>query len=687
MKTRYFIIAMSLAGLFFSCDKTPQREIPAPDGLVTISVTIPDDATRGGAGEKTTLSWTWSSGDKLAIVGETTEIFNIKPGFTPKKAEFTGTAVKGDKFSIYYPEEGADAADWSAQVQKGNNNTAHLSYTAALVDVDNYLTFSFSPEWAEEHGGSLSQVGVLKFVLTPPAGVTNVTSVSVSTEDALLYSGNGETKVNELALQLQNVTLAAGEDLVAWMETSWNEAVIPASTPLTVKLVADGMTYKQALTKASDVTIKSGVVNVITIAEASRWQDDTPLAGSGTETDPWVIMTRGHLLGMEASLAAGETRCFKLGADIDLNGVSWSPVSCADGKKIVFDGANHTISHLGASLFDVLDGTVKNLVIDAAAIDGGSAFTGALLKKNPAGIEATVKDVQLKNSTISASAYTGGLIGEVDGPLTISGVKVTGTNVSGTLCGGIIGFANSVTDMDDCSYEDGTVTASARYAGSIAGSIGKFAAVFTNCTAKNAVVNSSADRVGGAFGQIAAPATVTKCKVENVSVKGSLNVAGFVGVCYSTVTNSSVSGGSVSCTGTAADAQIGGFAAYPENATITNCYTTASVNGGTCNKVGGFIGRCMGGCNITYCYEKSAITGTGTVIGAFIGSYEVATTNVTKCIAWDGTLAFDSVKDGVSDANVTGNYIGTDGTITTQAQGQGWSSDIWDFSGSEPKLK
>lgn len=692
MKTSKYLIALSFLAAVAGCNKNIEPTLPAPENLVTIRAVLPDDDALKGPELVTLLSWSWSAGDKLTVIGETTEIFSIKPGFTAKEAEFVGAAVKGSSFTILYPGESALTTDWSTQVQKGNNNMSHLRYEAVLEEVDDYTSFSFSPAWAGEHGGTLKQVGVMKLTVTPPAGVTTVTSLSLSADDPVFYSGNGEETVKELTLQLQDITLSEGDPLTAWLMTSWNEATVPAGTALYVGLNTGDKQLSRDVLLSKESVIKTGYVNLFTLSGDSGWADETINAhyagGKGTKASPWIIQTVDQLGFVAGDLASDAIRYYKLDADISLDGVDFASISCDEKRMIDFDGAGHTISKPSVSLFSSLDGSVKNLVIDGATIDGGSNITGALVGKTASTMEAVVENVDLKNSTVSAAAYTGGLIGEVDGKLTISGADVTDTDVTGTLCGGILGFANNLTLMDECTYVGGTVTSSARYAGALVGSCGKFATVISNCLAKNAVVTSTADRIGGAIGQLAQGAKAERCKVENVAVTGKQNVGGFVGVCYSAVSTSSVSGGSVSCTDASGAAQMGGFVGYPENATITDCYTTAPVNGGSRSHVGGFIGRCMGGNTITNCYEVSTVSGTGANTGAFIGYYEVATTSVTKCIAWDGTLNFcGAVKDDVSDEKVTGNYIGTEGTVSSQAQSLGWSADVWDFSDDTPKLK
>ena len=77
MKTRY-IIALSILAAVVSCNKTEQLEPQASGDLVTITAILPDAADVKGASMKTSLSWTWNEGDKITVIGETTETFKIK---------------------------------------------------------------------------------------------------------------------------------------------------------------------------------------------------------------------------------------------------------------------------------------------------------------------------------------------------------------------------------------------------------------------------------------------------------------------------------------------------------------------------------------------------------------------------------------------------------------------------------
>lgn len=219
MKTHIIFAALLLSLAALSCNREMVQELPAPQDsqdLVTIRVTIPDSEPLTRVGAHSGFSWYWSEGDRLTVMSEEdAQVFTIKEGFTSKYAEFVGKAVAGSTFTILYPNEKAGSLDWSKQVQNGNNSYDHLQYAASLNGVDDYMTFTFSPEWAEAHGGSLQQTGVLKLVLPLPDSVSTVSHVSIASESPLFFKGNGDAKVNKLELDLTDAALGDDHILTA----------------------------------------------------------------------------------------------------------------------------------------------------------------------------------------------------------------------------------------------------------------------------------------------------------------------------------------------------------------------------------------------------------------------------------------------------------------------------------------
>ena len=708
MKTRYIVIALSVLAAAYSCSKTEQLPAPQKD-LVTITAVLPDDEAVKGGDIKTILSWTWNEGDKLTVIGETTEEFTIQPGFTPKKAEFTGAAVKGTKFTILYPGEKALDTDWNQQAQKGNNNLDHLKYQASLNDVDTYTTFAFNAEWAQEHGGSLQQTGVMKLTLDMPAEITHPTLVYVSADEPLFYTGNAvETLSDKIQLKLSDVTIDDGV-LVAWLNTAWFNVPVAAGTTLYVTVEGDEKSMSRDVLFSAASELKTGFVNLFTLKGAG-WSDEAVNAhyagGRGTKVSPWIVETKEQLLCMDGDMADGSVRYYKLGADIDLDGVTWTSLNAADPyKKFVnFDGDGHKIKNLGAPMFDVLSGTVKNLVIENANVTGGSTTTAIVANTIQVEGDNVIENVDVNNSSVTASGQVGGIIGEADKPFTMTGCDVVNTSVTGTLAGGVIGFANAQATVSNCTNESSVITAGARYAGGFVGSVAQFESVFSNCSVKDVTVTSTKDRVGGFVGQLQQKALIKDSKAEKVTVTdGTQNVGGFAGVCYGSLTNC-WSSGTLTTTLTQNSAQVGGLVAYFQHGIISNCYSTVNIDAkggqigglvgvfqkgtiensyatgsmkGTYRYVGGLVGiantaddkvimNCYstgdvdansytgafigghdaGKLTVTNCYGSGNVTASGFAAGGFIGYIKTADVTIEKCVSWSTAVTAASIGSG-----------------------------------------
>lgn len=279
---------------------------------------------------------------------------------------------------------------------------------------------------------------------------------------------------------------------------------------------------------------------------------------------------------------------------------------------------------------------------------------------------------------------------------------VASGTVSGTKdVGGFVGKTETPSFID-CGYTGSSVSASDDSKSAHPGGFVGYAyinknsnvgATFTGCYVNGATLNtSSSQRVGGFVGQADAGNTFTKCYVKDVIMQGALNSGGFVGVSYVGATSEVPGGGIFKCyvdggTITANGNNCGGFVGYPENCKIEDSYTSMNVVGSSYTQIGGFIGNCRGGNTVTNCFESGTISGSAATVGAFIGELTVDGPTVSKCIAWNNTLEFMG-SDGEKDvSNITDNYCGTSGTISSQATALGWNTDVWNLSGDVPVLK
>ena len=651
MKTKIYLAAL-LAGLaVLSCSKEV-KELPAPQedtDLITIKALIPDAGTKAGA--HVGFSWYWSAGDKLTVVsGEETQVFSIKDGFTAKYAEFVGKPVNGESFTILFPGEKAATLDWSKQTQNGNGSVDHLQYAASLNDVDDYLSFSFSPEWAAEHGGTLKQTGVMKIVLALPDTVNAVSHLSVASDAPLFYKGNGDAMVNKLELDLTDAVLDESHELTAWMTTSWNDAVVPADASLTVSVKTDKNSIEKEVVFTKDATLMSGKVNTFT-PDGKGWVYPSHYAsGKGTEAKPWVIVSPEQMSFIKDDLAAGEKRWFKLGADIDMTGIDWEPLNAASpyDKEIDFDGDGHTISNFTCSVASY------------------PSFFGVLYGK--------CHDVTFKNAVINASTKGCGILGGYGGttgkPCEVDKVHVQGsvTSSAGNNAGGMFGTARECTITR--SSADVVVSTKGQLVGGLFGADAGLGVMVRDCWTSGTIITESSI-AGGIVGDLVA----TGSSIIN---------------CYSTatVTTQFIYGGIV------------GRAVAGQKSNKNNCTNQDPQN---------HIEYCIAWndkLSSDFVPDTAEHYGSATIVGqtAFknylIGGVRKVDMDFSVCeanTAAGGYEPFDQ-EDADPEHPMTpgpGSYaFGYHGkasapgeTLSQVAQRIGWSAEIWDFSGETPKLK
>ena len=717
----FFVPAVAAMILAASCNKiqeTPAQ--PAAGEQITIKASIPE-ATKveyEANSETNNLHLKWTDDDVLRVISATgSQEFVIKDGYTDHEAEFTGTAVSGDSFSILIPGDefstvdAAQAYNYEDQVQNGNGNTDHLRFIACLQGVDSYQNFTFSEEWATAHGGTLYMPGIVKVIATMPSGVTSVVKAAMS------------CSYGKFTIGLKNVDVSASSQvLTAYAMLPWGGAGLPGNEPIKLTITdALGDNYGISFTLSADTPLKPGRVSVFKFTQGI--QKSLFAGGSGTQADPYQIASGQQLVNMHEVMADNQTIYFELIDDIDMTGKDWTALNPSGGylKAMYFDGKGHTISNLTVghsvgypSFAGVLNGTICNVTFDKASIDAGSNNTGVVAGYIGTGsgdsmIVGHCEGVTVSNSTITAAASsnnrnTGGIAGVLGSEKsTITNCHVTGNNTftqntsntgcsvggiignvatAGTItgctakadinstsyyCGGVIGQVGGAVPakISDCAYLGGTITATrnsvknspvAGFVGRVAGNAG---ALFTNCYVDGAVIiATSSGRVAGFIGDSGsvtdATTTFTSCYVKNSSINGAQHCGGFAGVLYTKAEKCYVETTSVS----ANDINNGGFVGYLQKAIVTNCYTDANVDGGAFANIGGFVGNCLELNRVTNCYESGSVSGSAASVGAFVGGAtdgydEAKATVISKCIAWNGTLPFYGAVSSKDDGGTT----------------------------------
>lgn len=653
-----------LAGVAaLSCVKEAGKDLPAPeaDGLITIKAGLPEDVlTKAGA--HVGFSWYWGEGDKIAVTGaEDTQIYKIKEGFTPKYAEFVGRPVKGDSFTISFPDNAA-TADWTGQTQAGNDSYAHLKYAAQLSDVDEYLSFAFKPEWAAEHNGTIKQTGVMKMVIALPDTVTAVNNVSIAAEDAIFFKGNGDAMVKKLDVAVTGGVPAADHSFTAWFTTSWNDVTVPAGTTLTVSVKTKGETIEKDITFAEEAVLMGGKVNNF-IVDATGWAIPTNryASGKGTAEKPWVITTPEQMEYMYDDLVAGETRYFKLGANIDMKDITnWKPLNAADpyDKQIDFDGDGHTISNF-------------KCISTAEAPIGYSSFFGVLYGK--------CYDVKFVNAAITATSKGCGILGGYGGtggkPCEVNNVHVQGsvTSSAGNCVGGFFGTARECTITS--SSADVVITCTGQQNGGLIGVDAGTGVTISNCWTSGSIT-STASIIGGIAGEL----LVVNSVITNCYSTMSLTTQFYTGGIAGKVNGIGSDGKSLK--GTKANNENSTMRAHIENCIAWNQKIDSNCTDGKEHYSNGAIVGSTGQKNyLINCWRKPDLDFHACPKNDELGGYgavDQADGDPDTPLVWGS---------GTYSCGYHGKAAGATETLSQVAQRIGWSAEIWDFSGDTPKLK
>ena len=183
--------------------------------------------------------------------------------------------------------------------------------------------------------------------------------------------------------------------------------------------------------------------------------------GNGSEANPYQIADKNDLQGLRDRLIDGKTVYAKLTADIDMEGEGWWPINSTFyansyeegyGKAISLDGTGHVIKNLTvapgkdnefeAGFFGALVGTVKNLGLYNATVDGGAAQNVGIL----AGILGTAENAAIVdkcyvNGKVVATGAAGAVAG-MTGEATVTNVYANAAVSGDGMLGDFIGIGS-----------------------------------------------------------------------------------------------------------------------------------------------------------------------------------------------------------------------------------------------------
>lgn len=670
-KALYLISSVLIAVAVFSCNKdNPEEigpEIITPGTPVTISLNIPakgltkvdltQDADPDGP-----VKLAWEETDKITVKNAADEsksvVFDYESGAGTTTASFTAvdaSSLEGaTSYNIYLSSGDAAAAE---QHQEADEDTGHLGYSATLLGVNKLNGATFSSEWAEaaENGsGTFVSSSVLRLRVQLPSGVAaTVQAVTFKADQDIFLSGK------TLKVIIDTPGDAGSDGILNVYATLPGGAVIPAGTNLLFQFQVsadenDLLTAHRLITPAN--TFNEGKVNAlkITCPNIQSYANQSNVS-IGTISNPYLIGDRNQLAKIKDNLSTSEKRYFKLVDDITVS--SWTSLNSSDDSAINFDGNDKTITGLDKPLFTYLDGEVYDLTLSDASISA-SNYYGILVRTIDKG-DCTISNIIIDGGSISATGFVGGMIGRIQS--SVSSCRVEGCSSSATVentgfyTGGLIGYMETGT-ISSCSAT-GNVTSTKNtyaHAGGLIGAIQ--AGTVEKCHYAGEVSASlaaSGAKAGGLIGNVdGGTVTISKCYSNATVGSNQQRLGGFLG----NVEASSV-------------------------VTITDCYATGSVNGGSSNYCGGFLGYIESTATITVNrgYSNCSISGgkwSACVFSAGNSAKNYDNLTCTSFVGWN-TSSRVAWCYNVSDAP-SGNYMGTTGTILSQAEAF-TTPNNWDF--------
>ena len=401
----------------------------------------------------------------------------------------------------------------------------------------------------------------------------------------------------------------------------------------------------------------------------------------GTEQNPYEISTATQLKAINNNLSA----CYKLTANIDLNGEDFTPLGNAESGTFsgIFDGNGFTISNLNvfsgkfAGLFGCNEGTIKNVKLSGIYVYGTRYIGGVVGQNTTLG---SVFNCSVSSGDIEADdgineIYAGGIIGYnegfVEGTFSNNANLKINNESSLAVAGGIIGKNNSVysvniTDSTNTGNVSASSSSSSSYSGGFVGNNDNGAITISNSTNTGNVSdsNSSSGYSGGFVGYNSGILTITDCtNTGNVSsLGGGTYSGGFIGYNYNrgttTITDCTNAGNVLSSFSGGGGGFVGNNSV--STLTITDCTNAGNVSG--CAYSGGFVGENDGTLTITDCTNTGNVSfsDSGLYSGGFVGAnYGNGTLTISNSSNTGNVSASSSYSGGFVGSN-NGDLMKTD---------------------------
>ena len=345
-----------------------------------------------------------------------------------------------------------------------------------------------------------------------------VTIGGVTTGIGIGYEGNSYTRhdITENDGAVNGYALTIGEHITATSDaglTYNGSSYCPVGATITLSAEGYDAVYTVKNAQDDDVPLTGGDTFVMPESDVTVTAilTVTPMAGSGTENDPYIILYRTQMHQLVGTQIQSGTY-YKLGRDITYSyegfgetDSNYSPITVNTGGH--FDGDGHIIRGIRiytdnnyVGLFDINRGIVKNVTLSDAVITGkdyvggivGSSESNSVIENCHVTSTVKIKAVE------AGSDYLGGIAGIIDNAVVdncTSAVSITADGYQGCTCfGGIVGY-NGCGTVNGC-IAIGVAINGSESSDNFGGIVGKnynhqcaSVPIIENCIAINCAIN------------------------------------------------------------------------------------------------------------------------------------------------------------------------------------------------------
>lgn len=645
-----FITLISVLLISMTACVSEEVELRNTTDRLTVTATY---TTTGMPTTKTTLTpnengihVAWAENDKIRVMQSNAAQYTsvdllLKNGAGTQIAEFEGNnfpdipGASNLKYQAFYPAsiEGPTPETWKqnatyqGQVQKGYDNTEHLSafdylMTPSIDNLEQPLQFM--------HLGLIFcfDITMPKSAQSAPQSFTLTTldNNDTPTTEGGLFENCNQTKTSSLTLNFQECTTTT-PTFKAYLICNCN---IPAEQKIMVTLtLQDGSTHtcqltaQQAISSIQADENNEGISYVIPISEWEETKNSIfsaettaeKFAGTGTVEDPYIIENAENLKYLIEQTDTYTNKYFSLKTDITIQeGTTWTPI----GKTSFngnFNGYGHTIkgdlktsSNLDMGLFGKTNNAqISNLNSQINITNESCTNIGGII-------------AQATNTTITNCHYNGN-------------INVNSSTSAPISIGGIVANASSNYQIKKCSTH-GSIT-------------------------QNSISQKNEIHLGGIAAKAPSGITILQCnnyaKITGGKQEGkySISIGGIIGKtngnssknkieeCYN---HGEIYGSSyIKYEDSRANCNLGGIIGFAINSEVAHSYNYGTILAQPskhCNFTGGIIGYIM---NHNYettlngCINHGEVIGnansqTDSNTGGLIGKIDPCSCKVHQCL-------------------------------------------------------